>query len=88
MNAAFAPAVFIGDVALDDAACRALWELAVRWQPPPQPLRGADVLALGVPAGPRVGRIMKAFEDWWVGADFPTDPVLLAERLIEITANN
>jgi len=77
-----------GDVALDDAACRALWELAVRWQPPPQPLRGADVLALGVPAGPRVGRIMKAFEDWWVGADFPTDPVLLAERLIEITANN
>lgn len=55
--------------------------LAHRWQAPELPVRGADVLALGVPSGPEVGRILSAFEDWWIAADFPMTPALLSKRL-------
>ena len=38
---------------------------AEAWTPPEFPLKGEDVLALGVPAGPRVGRLLGAVEGWW-----------------------
>ncbi|MHC8510088.1 MAG: CCA tRNA nucleotidyltransferase [Rhodospirillales bacterium] len=34
------------------------------------PLRGEDVTAMGVPAGPRVGEILTAVEAWWVKLAF------------------
>ena len=45
------------------------------------PVSGTDVLALGVPAGPRVGVILKAFEAWWIGQDFPGDQTVNKDRL-------
>jgi len=30
------------------------------------PLRGRDVLALGVPSGPELGRLLDRAEDWWI----------------------
>lgn len=48
-------------------------QLAARWSPPAMPVSGADVLALGIPPGPRIGRAMKAFEAWWIEAGFPDD---------------
>ncbi len=38
---------------------------AEAWTPPEFPLKGQDVLALGVPAGPRIGRLLGAVEGWW-----------------------
>ena len=46
---------------------------ATTWQPRRLPVGGDDVLALGVPAGPRVGAILAALEAWWVGHDFAPD---------------
>jgi len=37
---------------------------------PPFPLAGADVLALGVAPGPRVGALLAAVEGWWAARDF------------------
>ncbi len=34
------------------------------------PLSGDDVLALGIPAGPRVGELLSAIEAWWASGDF------------------
>ena len=34
---------------------------------------GDDILALGVPAGPRVGALLAALEAWWVAHDFAPD---------------
>jgi poly(A) polymerase len=31
------------------------------------PLQGRDILALGIPAGPRVGEILDAVRGWWLG---------------------
>ncbi|MEQ9815385.1 MAG: CCA tRNA nucleotidyltransferase [Azospirillaceae bacterium] len=47
--------------------------LVRQWQPPSFPLRGTDALALGVPRGPDLGRVLGAVEDWWVAGDFQAD---------------
>ena len=58
-----------------DALFRARATLSQHWSAPQLPLRGADIIALGVPPGPRVGRIMEAFEAWWIDHDFTPDIV-------------
>jgi poly(A) polymerase len=55
--------------------------LVRRWSPPAMPFSGADILALGIPAGPRVGRTLKAFEAWWIEAGFPDDHAAQSDRL-------
>jgi poly(A) polymerase len=67
-----------------DPARRARATLPARWHPPPLPVRGADVVALGVTGGPAVGRIVRAFEDWWISEDFPDDPGRLSAALARL----
>jgi poly(A) polymerase len=69
---------------IDDAARAERATLAERWSAPKLPVRGADVIALGVPAGPGVGRVMEAFETWWIAADYPTAPTRISEQLAEL----
>jgi poly(A) polymerase len=52
---------------------RSLLRIIDTWRPPASPISGDDILALGVEEGPRVGRVRKAFEDWWLAEDFPED---------------
>ena len=47
-----------------------LIEMADAWTPVEFPLRGRDVLALGVPHSLRVGRLLKAVEAWWEDGDY------------------
>lgn len=57
-----------------------LLALAEHWRPVVFPLKGRDVTALGVPAGPEVGGILAALEQWWEAADYrPDRPAALAE---------
>ena len=46
---------------------------AATWEPKRLPVGGDDILALGVPAGPRVGALLAALEAWWVARDFAPD---------------
>ncbi|HEX5078149.1 MAG TPA: CCA tRNA nucleotidyltransferase [Geminicoccaceae bacterium] len=46
---------------------------AARWRPKTLPISGHDVLALGVPAGPAVGKLLAEVEDWWAAQDFAPD---------------
>lgn len=87
-NDAFARAARVAwarsDHALNDDASRARATLTQRWSAPQLPLRGADIIALGVPAGPRVGRILGAFEAWWIEQDFTADIALQKAALTEL----
>jgi poly(A) polymerase len=56
-------------------------ELPDRWQPPEFPISGADVIALGVPAGPRVGCLLGAIEAWWIARNFQASRSELLRRL-------
>ena len=62
-------------------AWRALVAHAQMWTPPKLPLTGDEVMAAGVPAGPKVGAVMREVEAWWIDADFPHDKLSVIERL-------
>ena len=65
----------------DDALRKDRASLPDRWTAPALPVRGADVISLGLPPSARVGEILRAFETWWIQEDFPNDPALHAEIL-------
>lgn len=48
---------------------------------PQMPIAGGDLVKAGVPAGPDVGRLLKALEDEWVGSNFSYDRNRLLEKL-------
>jgi poly(A) polymerase len=59
---------------------RELLQRAEQWRSIKFPLRGRDITALGVPAGPEVGRLLAEIEAWWEEGDFCADRrALLAE---------
>ncbi len=61
-----------------------LWGLLGRtenWLKPVFPLTGADVLAAGIPAGPRVGVVLGTLEEQWVEGNFNVDRATLVARL-------
>ncbi len=65
----------------DNARWMAMLDLIDDWAIPDFPVRGDDVLALGVPAGPEVGRRLDAVRAWWEEQDFRPDRAELLERL-------
>ena len=72
---------------VDDGDDRsALWQSAKDWNPISFPLKGADVMALGIPKGPEIGVHLREIETWWIGEDFrPGRDACLArlERSVE-----
>ncbi len=74
-----------------DAAASSAWRqrftLADTWPVPKLPITGSDVTALGVPAGPRVGELLRALEDLWIAGDFKEDEASLRARLKELVAD-
>ena len=61
-----------------------LLTVADRWEPVKFPLKGRDATALGIAAGPRVGELLSAVEDWWVGEDFAPDRAACLAKLREL----
>ncbi|WP_166040435.1 CCA tRNA nucleotidyltransferase [Sphingosinicella sp. YJ22] len=66
----------------EDAAAR-IGALA-SWRRPSLPVRGGDLVAAGVTAGPEVARLLRRIEDRWIGEDFPGEArarAIMAEEL-------
>lgn len=68
----------------NDPRWRARALLPDRWKAPRLPFSGSDILALGVAAGPQVGRILEAFEHWWMAENFPSDAERQSNMLKEL----
>jgi poly(A) polymerase len=73
--------------AAGDTAWRIRALLPDRWKAPKMPFTGANVVALGVPPGPPVGSVLKAFEDWWIAQDFTADAARQIAKLKELAAS-
>lgn len=43
------------------------------WQRPRLPVRGGDLIAMGLEPGPAVAKTLQAIEEEWLGAGFPAD---------------
>ncbi|MFO1129046.1 MAG: CCA tRNA nucleotidyltransferase [Rhodospirillales bacterium] len=54
------------------------------WRPVRFPLKGRDVLALGVPPGPEVGRLLTEVEGWWMAGGFDADRERCLRRLSQV----
>jgi poly(A) polymerase len=65
---------------------RAALAMARGWQPPALPISGDDLLALGVPAGPRLGALLRSVESWWESLDFQPDRAACCARARELLA--
>ncbi len=57
----------------DDPAWKTQLARANGWTEKTFPVSGADVLALGIEPGPRVGELLRAAEDFWIGGGFAPD---------------
>lgn len=57
--------------------------VADTWRKPVFPLKGKDLLAAGMKAGPAVGKRLKALEEAWVEGGFAGDKQALLDRLAE-----
>ncbi len=54
----------------DDEVWERLYHLPERWTPPAFPLKGHDLLALGLAPGPRVGNLLRELETRWIASGF------------------
>jgi len=61
-----------------DKAWRELATLPQRWSAPVFPLKAADFMERGLPAGPALGVAMRAAKEAWIAADFPSDAAAIA----------
>ncbi len=58
----------------------AVLDAAKKWQRPLFPLRGEDLLDLGIPSGSAMGEMLKAVENWWISQpELPTKAQCLEE---------
>jgi poly(A) polymerase len=73
---------------LNDTPWRALLETADQWRRPAFPLRGHDVIALGLDPGPQIGRLLSEVEKWWIESDFKPDRAALLAHLKAIAADS
>jgi poly(A) polymerase len=73
---------------MDAAQLTSLLALARDWTPPEFPLSGHDVIALGIPPGPRVGALLAAVARWWVTGDFTADRDASLARLREMAGSD
>ena len=84
----YADLVRLGQVAGDigDAVADELVALAADWRPRELPIGGADLLALGVPPGPELGRMLADVRRAWEEADFTLDREACLARAAALAA--
>ena len=69
--------VAIGRILLQGGDVHSLKE----WTTPQFPLKGGEIVAHGIAAGPAVARLLRAIEDRWISEDFPD--VARVKQLLE-----
>ncbi|MBU6475028.1 MAG: CCA tRNA nucleotidyltransferase [Alphaproteobacteria bacterium] len=65
----------------DPDALKRLYHAAASFHAPAFPLRGEDVLKMGLESGPEVGRLLGWIETWWIGEDFRPDRAACLAKL-------
>ena len=77
-----------GDTAMQKVArLSTLLTRAEKFRKPGFPLSGADVMAAGVEAGPKVGEVLKSLEEKWIDVNFSLDRAALTARLRTMLEN-
>ena len=67
--------------ASEEAGWADLLRTIKEWTRPTFPISGADLDTLGIPEGPRVGKLLGTVEDWWIEGGFSADRAACIDRL-------
>ncbi len=73
--------------AANDSRFQAMLASMQDWKPKELPIKGRDVLALGVENGPKVGNFLRTVEEWWIDNDFTPDRAACLEKLRKLAAH-
>lgn len=68
----------------DDKKWQELMSWPQRWSPPDFPVTGGDLLAVGVPKGPRIGMLLRKLETRWIASDFALNREKLLETILPL----
>ena len=71
----------------DDAGWRQAATFIAEAEPPTFPLKGADLVALGVAPGRALGAALKRLQANWIRAGFPRDPRRVLQLLEDVAPN-
>lgn len=88
LASARASAVTSNDALVEAGGLSKLLKFAQKWQKPQFPLKGADLQAIGIAAGPEMGKLLKRLEEEWVEHDFRLDGDALLERAASYAAGS
>jgi poly(A) polymerase len=80
LASARARAINENDALMEAGGYARLLKFAEAWIRPAFPLRGTDLQAIDVPAGPEMGKLLKQLEDDWIESDFRLERGALLER--------
>jgi poly(A) polymerase len=58
---------------ISSANAKAMIEASEAWPKPDLPVRGADLMEMGLARGPSVGEALRRLEAWWIARDFVPD---------------
>lgn len=67
-----------------NARLSALLKRAEAFERPVLPIKGSDVLAAGIPAGPKIGQILGTLEEGWIASNFTLDRERLLARIADL----
>ncbi|PYB75547.1 CCA tRNA nucleotidyltransferase [Rhizobium wuzhouense] len=68
------------------ARLSSLLKRAEGFERPVLPVKGSDVLAAGIPAGPKIGQILGTLEEGWIASNFTLDRERLLARIADLAA--
>lgn len=66
----------------DDPAWKERLDFVAEWIPPQFPITGADLLAAGVPKGPRIGQALKEAKTLWADSGYALNRDALIKRVL------
>jgi len=70
----------MGGAMIEAGGFSRLLAFAEKWERPVFPVKGADLAALGLPAGPKLGATLKQLEADWIESGFPPGRDALLDR--------
>ena len=73
--------------AANDSRFQAMLTSMQEWKPKELPIKGRDVLALGIENGPKIGGFLRRIEEWWIDNDFAPDRAACLEKLRKLAAH-
>ena len=71
---------------VDDPRWLEVLRLGNDWPIPDMPVKGADIVKLGVPPGAKIGAVLEQFAAWWIGNDFVMADEKIRAKVDELVA--